>query len=325
MRKELWKVTKSELQKIEAWLERGECEELLVVAVDDWRSSEIYFVIDDEKEKKAHLFLSLQNVIDYKYDDTDSPAMLAKFQNGDKFCWIGFMVSTIINRYAGVVYDPWKYHLFELFTVIKDCTQDSQANFISDFSYLKYKKVVDINGNKYMFDNGGYGSHKEFEKIWPMYGRYFKAQNDGMQRIESGFYPYDFGSYASIIPLESQCPYIHGYLGKNETGSICAMKVLCDSEELKSVLEEWPMLSKSGFEYDVKFNKLVENIEFVKRSFEMYNSKSTYVAVDIWRIIYENGSRAVVLHTVGDRDYAAKDGNLFSNFILQEDYIKSIF
>lgn len=245
MRNELLRATETDLEYIGDSLER-EFKNLLVVVVSNGETSDIYLV-NDEKGK-PYLFRSLESVIDYKYDGTASPAMLAKIRKGDKVYWLGFIIHSMITRYADTIYYPWKCYLTPLFSVSKGCTESSEADFISGFSYLKAKKAVDINGIKYMFDCGGYGNHQELDNVQPMYGCYYLTTKDGKQRIESGIYPYEFGPYVSITPWQDgMYPYVHpcfhGYFGRDENGFIQGMRIMCDSSQLDVThKEDYPFI-----------------------------------------------------------------------------------
>lgn len=344
MRNELVTINESELESVKEALKR-EYSNLLVLVVEKDTTSDIYLVNEKEQNKDPYLFCSLEDVIDYCYDPTDHPTIIAKIvsKKDDGVYWLAFVIAAMVRQYPDKVYKPIPYS----FLTVSRCSWDSEARFLKGFEYLTDCKMINIAGKNYIIE---YGKHSDVDEIFPMFGRYVLTKGDeGEERIcqmisytetrfgpfdkieawEDGFYPYIHNCY-------------HGYFGKDSNGYIRGMTILCDYSSRED--EKYQMFFKDShiteYKYNVEFEKPLKELKFVRRDFEKTDSESRYTATDIWEFEYVDGSRAIMFNSIGHRDYPDYDGSIwrkerqrtyspeeskFKCFIISEEYMKGIF
>jgi len=346
MRNELARIKETELESVKEALKR-EYENLLVLVVEKGETSDIYLVNEDEEENKdPYLFHSLEDVVDYQYDPTNRPTILAKIvsKRHDGVYWLAFQVAEMTRRFPNEIYKP---RPFAPFLTVSKCSWDSEARFIKGFEYLGTSKMANINGQNYIVE---YGSHLEVNEIFPMFWRCLLEKEDDGKGISirelHASLDRCFGPFVSIEEWkEGAYPYIHesfhGYFGKDEDGHIVAMTIICDWSKLE--YKEYPVYfedtTRANYEWNIKFEKPLKEVKFIRRDFERTDSETKYAATDVWRLVYADGSRAIMLNSIGRVDYPKYDGkwiyeekqreydpaeSKFKCFIISEDYINGI-
>lgn len=344
MRNELVSIKETELESVKEALKR-EYANLLVLVVEKGETSDIYLV-NEEENKVPYLFHSLEKVVDYRYDTTNRPTILAKIVSNryDGVYWLAFQVAEMTRKFPNKVYEP---RPFSPFLTVSKCRWDSEAKFLKGFEYLEDCTMVNIDGKNYVIE---YGRHDDANEIFPMFGRcLLEKEDDGKESIRRMVIYRErlFGPFASIEEWkEGIYPYIHesyhGYFGKDEEGHILAMTIICDWLKLK--YKEYPVYfedcTRSNYEWNIKFEKPLKEVKFIRRDFERTDSETKYAATDVWRLEYADGSRAIMFNSIGRDDYPKYDDywvyekkqrdydpaeSKFKCFIISEDYIKEIF
>lgn len=194
------------------------------------------YLVNEEENKAPYLFHSLENVVDYRYDTTNRPIILAKIVSNryDGVYWLAFQVAAMTRKFPNKVYEP---RPFSPFLTVSKCRWDSEAKFLKGFEYLE------------------------------------------------------------------NC-------------------------------------TRTNYEWNIKFEKPLKEVKFIRRDFERTDSETKYAATDVWKLEYADGSRAIMFNSIGREDYPKYDGywvyeekqrdydpaeSKFKCFIISEDYIKEIF
>ena len=70
--------------------------------------------MNEEENKAPYLFHSLENVVDYRYDTTNRPIILAKIVSNryDGVYWLAFQVAAMTRKFPNKVYEPRPFSPF---------------------------------------------------------------------------------------------------------------------------------------------------------------------------------------------------------------------
>lgn len=272
-----------------------------------------------ERILNSSCFKALENVVDYKYDDSKQ-ILLLNVETSDEL-GTGYWTAFSANNVA--LFHLEKDFSFDTFLKVKYFNKEvPNAFFREDFSYLPTGRVVNIDGTNYLIN---FSSWNELKDIKPLYYDRFLEIGSAGTTLYSSFDELKtlFGPFSSIVPFEDgEYPVYkeqlsHGYLGKDENNNIIGMFITRDDSSFDAI-------HYSNYDYRKIFDTPLKSLKFFKRDLEkndQYNKR--YCARDIWKLTYPDGSKAVMFKTIGERDFAFP--TMFHYFIIKESDVKEYF
>ena len=175
--------------------------------------------------------------------------------------------------------------------------------------------MVNIDGKNYVIE---YGRHDDANEVFPMFGRcLLEKEDDGKESIRKVVVYRErlFGPFESIEEWkEGIYLYIHelsrifwkrrrrAYLGNDDYLRLVKAEV----QRISRIFRR--LHKRTNYEWNIKFEKPLKEVKFIRRDFERTDSETKYAATDVWKLEYADGSRAIMFNSIGREDYPKYDG-----------------